>query len=54
MVDNTIGVSEHGINSVEKNAGINLCVEAHRLKLHVDKSVFLHVGNVRKFDKTPP
>ena len=51
MVDDNIGISQCGINSVEKNAVINSFVEAHRLKLHVDKSVVLHVGSVRKCDQ---
>ena len=54
MVDDNIGISECGINSVVKNAVINSFVEAQRLKLHVDKSVVLHVGSVRICDQPCP
>ena len=48
MVDDTLGVSECGKDAVEKNSVINSFVETHRLQMHEDKSVVLHVGNVKK------
>ena len=54
MVDDTLGVSKCGVQSVEKNSVINSFVEAHKLQMHEDKSVVVHVGNVRKCEMTCP
>ena len=54
MVDDTLGVSECGVTSVEKNAVINSFVETHKLRMHEDKSCVIHVGNVKKCEKTCP
>ena len=54
MVDDTLGVSECGVTSVEKNALINSFVEMHKLRMHEDKSCVLHVGNVKKCEQACP
>ena len=54
MVDDTLGVSECGVNAVEKNLLINSFVETHRLEMHEDKSCVIHVGNVKKCKQTCP
>ena len=46
MVDDTLGIAECGVKSVEKNAVLNSFMETHRLKMHKDKSVVIHVSNV--------
>ena len=54
MVDDTLGVSECGDTSVEKNSVINSFVETHRLKMHEEKSSVIHVGNAKKCESTCP
>ena len=54
MVDDTLGVSECGVSSVEKNSVINYFVETHRLEMHEDKSCVIHVGHVTKCQQTCP
>ena len=53
-VDDTLGVSECGDTSVEKNSVINSFVETHRLKMHEEKCSFIHVGNAKKCENTCP
>ena len=48
LVDDTLGISECGNAAVAKNAVINSFVETHKQKMHEDKSVVVHVGNVKK------
>ena len=48
MVDDTLGVSECGVRSVEKNAVLNSFMETHRLRMHKEKSVVIHVGKTKK------
>ena len=52
MIDENLGISECGNNSIAKNAVINLFVEIQRLEMHMEKSMVLHVGNVRKCDQS--
>jgi hypothetical protein len=47
MIDDTLAVAECGANSVEKNSIVNSFIETHRLTMHKEKSVVVHVGNVR-------
>ena len=54
MVDDTLGVSECGVTSVEKNSVINSFVETPRLRMHEDKSCVIHVGNVKKCEQACP
>ena len=54
MVDDTIGVSECGVTSVEKNSVINSFVETHRLRMHEYKSCVIYVGNVKNCEHTCP
>ena len=54
MIDDNLGISECGNNSVAKNAIINSFVESHRLKMHMDKTKVIHVGNVKKCDHPCP
>ena len=44
MVDDTLGIAECGVKSVEKNAVLNSFMETHRLKMHKDKSDYLSIG----------
>ena len=48
MVDDTLGIAECGVKSVEKNAVLNSFLETHRLKMHKDKSVVIHVSIAKK------
>jgi hypothetical protein len=48
MVDDTLGIAECGVKSVEKNAVLNSFMETHRLKMHKEKSVVIHVSNAKK------
>ena len=54
MVDDTVGVSKRGVQSVEKNSLINSFIESHKFQRHEDKSVVVHVGYVRKCEKPCP
>ena len=54
MIDDNLGISECGINSIVKNAIMNSFVEAQRLEMHIDKSKVLHVGNVTKCESLCP
>ena len=54
MVDDTLGVSKCGVQSMEKNSLITSFVEAHKLPMHEGKSVVVHVGNVRKCENPCP
>ena len=44
FIDDTLGVSQCGTASIQKNVAINVFVETQRLKLSAEKSVVLHVG----------
>jgi hypothetical protein len=44
MVDDTLGVSECGNDSIKKNAAINSFVETQRQELSQEKSVVVHIG----------
>ena len=48
MIDDNVGISECGIDSVEKNAIINSFMETHRIALSDEKSVVLHYGKAKK------
>ena len=54
MIDDNLGISECGNNSTAKNAVINSFVETQRLEMHMEKSMVLHVRNVRKCDQPCP
>ena len=54
MIDENLGLSECGNISIERNSVINLFVETQRLEVHMEKSMVLHVGNVRKCDQSCP
>jgi hypothetical protein len=54
LVDDTLGISECGDAAIVKNAVINSFIETHRQQMHQDKSVVVHVGNVKKCDKPCP
>ena len=54
MIDDNLGISECGINSIVKNAIMNSFVEAQRLEMHIDKSKVLHVGNATKCENLCP
>ena len=54
MIDDNLGISDCGNNSIAKNAVINSFVETQRLEMHMEKSMVLHVGNVRKCDQPCP
>ena len=48
MVDDTLAIAECGVKSVEKNAVVNSFMETHRLKMHKDKSVVIHVSKAKQ------
>ena len=48
MVDDTLAVSECGVRSVEKNAVLNSFMDTHRLRMHKEKSVVIHVSKAKK------
>ena len=54
MVDDTISISNCGIQSIKKNAIINSFIENQRLTLSHDKSAVVHVGNVGKCKEPCP
>ena len=54
MIDDNLGISECGINSIVKNATMNSFVESQRLEKHIDKIKVLHVGNATKCEKLCP
>ena len=54
MVDDTLSISNCGIQSVQKNALINSFIENQRLTLSLEKSSVIHVGNVRKCKEKCP
>ena len=54
MVDDTLGVTNCGEESIKKNSVINSFVETQKLELHSDKSVVVHVGNVNKCSNMCP
>ena len=51
MIDNNVGISECGMDSVVKNAIMNSFVEAQRLEMHTDKSMVTHIGSSTKCDQ---
>ena len=54
MVDDTLAIAECGVKSVEKNAVVNSFMETHKLRMHKDKSVVVHVSNVKKCSQPCP
>ena len=48
MIDDNVGISECGMDSVVKNAIINSFVESHRLEMHKEKSMVIHIGSAKK------
>ena len=54
MIDDTLAVAECGASSVEKNSVVNSFMETHRLSMHKEKSVVVHVGNVRNCSQPCP
>ena len=54
MIDDNLGISECGNDSVAKNAIINSFVETQRLEMHMDKTKVIHVGNVKKCNQPCP
>ena len=54
MVDDTLGIAECGVKCVEKNAVLNSFMETHRLKMHKNKSVVIHVSNAKKCSQPCP
>ena len=54
MINDNVGISEIGIDSVEKNALINSFVEEYRLEMHNDKSMVTDKGSARKCDHQYP
>ena len=54
MVDDTLAISECGVRSVEKNEVKNSFMETHRLKIHKEKSVVIHVSKTKKFSTPCP
>ena len=54
MINDTIGISKCGIDSVVKNAVLNSFVEAHRLEMHKDKSMVTHIGSSNKCNQPCP
>ena len=47
MVDDTLTISECGVQSVSKNAVLNSFIENQRLTLSEEKSCVIHIGNTR-------
>ena len=54
MVDDTLAIAECGVKSVEKNAVVNSFMETHRLRMHKDKSMVIHMSNVKKCSQPCP
>ena len=54
MIDDNVGISECGTDSVVKNAIINSFVETQRLEMHTDKSMVTHIGSANKCDESCP
>ena len=54
MIDDNVGISECGTDSVVKNAIINSFVETQRLEMHKDKSMVTHIGSANKCDQPCP
>ena len=48
MIDDTLSISNCGMEAISKNAVINSFIENHKLTLSTEKSVALHVGNSKK------
>ena len=44
MIDNNLGISECGNNSITKNAVINSFVDTQRLEMHMEKEKFYMWG----------
>ena len=47
MVDDTLVIAECGVKSVEKNTVVHSFIETHRLKMHTEKSVVIHVSKAK-------
>ena len=54
MIDDTLGIAECGASSVEKNSVINSFMETHKMQMHGEKSVVLHVGKASKCEQPCP
>ena len=48
MIEDTLSISNCGMEAISKNAVINSFIENHKLTLSTEKSVALHVGNSKK------
>ena len=54
MVDDMLAIAECGVRSVEKNAVVNSFMETQRLRMHKNKSVVIHVSNVKQCSQPCP
>ena len=54
MVDDTLVIAECGVKSVEKNTVVNSFIETHRLKMHTEKSVVIHVSKAKQCSQPCP
>ena len=54
MIDDTLGIAECGASSVEKNSVINSFMETHKMKMHGEKSVVIHVGKSSRCEQPCP
>ena len=54
MIDDTLGIAECGASSVENNSVIHSFMETHKMQMHGEKSVVLHVVKASKCEQPCP